>query len=339
MNEDREVQLLDEDDRVEDVSIKASRMATSLLYGWGRNEDGELSLGQAKTVEEPKPLKTSFGYARQVQSAHTHSVLVTAEGQLYVTGSLLHDKLGLDKEVKSISRFQIQPHLQSMRVKQVACGAYHTLALIENGDVFSWGGTLWGKTGQKSGRVNQVHMLAQHKIVEIACGDFHSLALSDKGEAFSWGGGGASKNKGQLGHSNLKDLENPEQIQFFKNKRVRTIACGDYHTMALTVDDELFAWGEGNYGQLGYGGKEDSHTPRKITINFNNALLLEEYFTRDSGKEKPKVTQIALGGKHSLLLTNKGHLYVCGYGMQGQLGLGKSENATEPTLVGCLVGK
>lgn len=80
-------------------------------------------------------------------------------------------------------------------------------------------------------------MLAQHKIVEISCGDFHSLALSDKGEVFSWGGGGTSKNKGQLGHSNLKDLENPEQIMFFKNKKVKAIACGDYHTMALTADD------------------------------------------------------------------------------------------------------
>jgi len=34
------------------------------------------------------------------------------------------------------------------------------------------------------------------------------------------------------------------------------------------------------------------------------------------------VEQMALGGKHSLILTNKGHIYVCGYGSQGQLGLG-----------------
>lgn len=32
---------------------------------------------------------------------------------------------------------------------------------------------------------------------------------------------------------------------------------------------------------------------------------------------------MALGGHHSLLLTNRGHVYVCGYGSQGQLGLGQ----------------
>lgn len=96
-------------------------------------------------------------------------------------------------------------------------------------------------------------MLSAHHIVEIACGDFHSVSRSDKGDIFSWGGGGASKNKGQLGHSNFKDLENPEQIQFFKGKRVKAIACGDYFTMALTHEDELYSWGEGNYGQLGTG--------------------------------------------------------------------------------------
>lgn len=50
---------------------------------------------------------------------------------------------------------------------------------------------------------------------------------------------------------------------------------------------------------------------------------------------------MALGGHHSLLLTNKGHVYVCGYGSQGQLGLGQgqTDNKYEPTLVKVLLGK
>lgn len=188
-------------------------------------------------------LRANIGYARQIASGYKHSALVNSDGLLYVTGELLHGKLGLDKEITNIFKFQIQPSMQNMKVKQVACGSYHTLALIENGEVYSWGGTLWGKTGQKTGRVNQVRILAPHHITEIACGDSHSIALNDKGDVFSWGGGGANKNKGQLGHSKYVDLENPEQIQFFKGKRIRTVACGDYHTMALTEEGELYAWG------------------------------------------------------------------------------------------------
>ena len=46
-----------------------------------------------------------------------------------------------------------------------------------------------------------------------------------------------------------------------------------------------------------------------------------------------------MGGKHSLILTNKGHIYACGYGSQGQLGLGATENKYEPILVESLLGK
>lgn len=33
------------------------------------------------------------------------------------------------------------------------------------------------------------------------------------------------------------------------------IACGDYHTMVVTKDEEVYAFGEGNFGQLGTGSK------------------------------------------------------------------------------------
>lgn len=89
--------------------------------------------------------------------------------------------------------------------------------------------------------------------------------------------------------------------------------------MVMTSEDQIYSFGQGSYGQLGTGGKDDTSTPKKITINYS--LQLEEYFRADI-TEKTKVVQMALGGHHSLFLTNKGHLYVCGYGSQGQLGTG-----------------
>ena len=35
-----------------------------------------------------------------------------------------------------------------MKVNMVACGDYHTLCLLENGRVYSWGGTLHKKVGK-----------------------------------------------------------------------------------------------------------------------------------------------------------------------------------------------
>ena len=49
-----------------------------------------------KNALDPTPLKKGVGYAKQIASAYSHSCLVNTDGKLYVTGSLLHDKLGLD---------------------------------------------------------------------------------------------------------------------------------------------------------------------------------------------------------------------------------------------------
>ena len=108
--------------------------------------------------------------------------------------------------------------------------------------------------------------------------------------------------------------------------------------MVMTADDELFSFGEGNFGQLGTGGKDDSATPKKVLLHFS--LTLEEHFNADLNK-KIRVEHMSLGGHHSILLTNMGHVYVCGYGSQGQLGLGQgnTDNKYEPTFVTSLRGK
>jgi alpha-tubulin suppressor-like RCC1 family protein len=54
---------------------------------------------------------------------------------------------------------------------------------------------------------------------------------------------------------NKKDVPHPEEIKFFKDRKVVKIACGHYHTMVITESGELYAFGEGRMGQLGTGGK------------------------------------------------------------------------------------
>lgn len=71
--------------------------------------------------------------------------MVTKTGEVYVSGSSLHGKLGIsDLKVTTLSKFQRIPTIQE-NIIQVACGDYHTLALSKDGVVFSWGGSLHGK--------------------------------------------------------------------------------------------------------------------------------------------------------------------------------------------------
>jgi alpha-tubulin suppressor-like RCC1 family protein len=114
------------------------------LLAWGKNKDGELALGSSKNANTPTSVKGIKGReVRYISSGGAHTAVVTTSGELFVCGSALHGKLGLeDLSMTNITRFQIVPALKGLLVREVACGDYHTLCLLETGVVYAWGGTL-----------------------------------------------------------------------------------------------------------------------------------------------------------------------------------------------------
>lgn len=95
------------------------------------------------------------------------------------------------------------------------------------------------------------------RIKQIDCGDFHSLALEENGNLYSWGAG----QKGECGHGKFEDVEVPTKVRFFEGRKIAQIAAGNHHSLALTNKNELFAWGDGRYGQCGYGELENTSIP------------------------------------------------------------------------------
>lgn len=174
---------------------------------------------------------------KNISSGSQHTAVVTKSGQLMITGSALHGKLGIqDLTVTNLRTFTVIPSFKDLKCRQVACGDYHTLCLLETGEVYAFGGTLHKKLGQRIGKAAPVQSLLKYKIIKVDCGDFHSAALSDNGQLFTWGGGGNYFNKGQLGHGHRKDVENPEQVNGeIQTRFIVDISCGGFHTMALSL--------------------------------------------------------------------------------------------------------
>ncbi|EGR33218.1 hypothetical protein IMG5_058940 [Ichthyophthirius multifiliis] len=309
------------------------------VYAWGKNEYGELSFSQTKQQfyskpENPKNLEKI--YIKQISTSQNHSSCVSSNGDLYVCGSALHGKLGLENlTMANINKFQILTALKGIKVLQVACGDYHTLALTENDQVYAWGGTLYKKVGQRGGKPGPIHQLTNKGVTYIDCGDFHSVAITNQGDIYTWGGGGQFQNKGQLGLGHMKDIEIPEQIQFFKNKKVIKVSCGQFHTMALIDDNQLYGWGAGELGELGSG---------KVLyfLYLLIILILKKYITINKNnyyKKDPQISDIKCGGHHTLILLNIGYVYSTGYGSYGQLGLKTTNNHCEFQLVWTLTKK
>jgi alpha-tubulin suppressor-like RCC1 family protein len=99
------------------------------------------------------------------------------------------------------------------------------------------------------------------------------------------------------------------------NQKIIQVAPGDSHTLALTEEGQVYAWGYNGVSQLGTGDTNQTTTP--ILIKINNE----------------KIISLAAGYAHSLAITRKGDLYIWGYNNCGQLGLGDTSDRTTPTKV------
>ena len=235
-----------------------------------------------------------------------------------------------------------------LKVKKVACGDYHTLAMLEDGTVHSWGGTLHKKLGKKkdeyfphkSSTPYLIEYLSRRTFVtDIACGDFHSVALDQEGRIYTWGGGGLSYNKGQCGHGNEEDVESPKQIEYFEGVRISKITAGGYHNLALTENQDVFSWGQGVYGECGYGEFYNINSPHRVKMpnknqKFETSRLAKSQINEDFEQgENIVIKHISAGAHHSLILSEEGQLYSFGYGQSGQLGLKNNTNYCTPQLV------
>lgn len=76
-------------------------------------------------------------------------------------------------------------------VTQVACGSYHTAAVCANGDLYTWGGGMYGKLGHgnESGHSTpkKVEGLSGFPVAQIACGSRHTAVVACNGQLYTWG--------------------------------------------------------------------------------------------------------------------------------------------------------
>jgi alpha-tubulin suppressor-like RCC1 family protein len=150
------------------------------LYACGKNENGELTFKGYKSVSFPSGVSLPKGEViMNVSSGANHSAFVSTRGLLYMFGSTLHGKLGIEGlNFNNVSHPTLFPLSRKNPVKEVACGDYHTLCLFENGEIYGWGGTLHRKLGNSTPHPTRMEGLEKIQIVKIGCGDFHSAALS-----------------------------------------------------------------------------------------------------------------------------------------------------------------
>jgi alpha-tubulin suppressor-like RCC1 family protein len=207
------------------------------------------------------------------------------------------------------------------KVTDSAAGWVHSLAVEEEGAVYTWGYNNYGQLGlgdQGGGTQRNVPTVVPgvNEVVAVAGGAFHSFALSRDGTVMACG----KNDAGQLG---LGDTVQRDMFTVVAGLRgVVDIDAGASHSIAVTAEGGLYTWGTG--GAIGHGGDTiQCLVPTKVT---------------GGGTGEAVVVQVAAGDYHSMTLTASGELYAWGTGDRGQLGHGDAEHLFVPKVVGGVEG-
>ena len=152
---------------------------------------------------------------------------------------------------------------------QVECGAYLSCAISVISQVKCWGNNLYGQLGQEDnvtrGATNDtmgdelavINLGVDFSAMDIHCGALHVCALSTNKDIKCWGfnavgqlGLGDKENRGDDSNEMGDNLASVDLGSAFVPQM---LATGRFHTLSVSVDGSLKTWGEGAFGQLGYG--------------------------------------------------------------------------------------
>ncbi|XP_062513576.1 probable E3 ubiquitin-protein ligase HERC4 isoform X2 [Corticium candelabrum] len=236
-------------------------------FTWGSNSDAQLGIATVDNCSSvPRLVKGLCSYSVvQVSCGDLHTLVLTADCQVYGWGSNSHWQVGLPHSRSNILKPERLKFPFGVPLIQVAAGGYHSLALTVSGHLYSWGKNEFGQlgVGDKFSRSlpTLVTSLPRQHICYVACGEDHSAALTKSGAVFTFGSSG----NGQLGHNMQTQELRPKQVAELMGSEVIQIACGRQHMLALVQSGRLYSWGLGGSGQLGLKSTKSCSSPCAVT--------------------------------------------------------------------------
>lgn len=312
-----------------------------------------------KTTEEHRQPPQS--QASPIQHASHPRIVAPSTSRVrqrvFVFGDGDCGQLGLGEDVTEKLRPGLLEIDDTQSVLQVVCGGMHTLALMEDGTVYSWGvndeGALgrrtpdkvWTEVSESSfgsikasfsgdnlslltsggdpytpGRVPMPAACAGKKCVQLSAGDSHSVALFEDGSVASWGT--YRDGSGVMGFGVETHVQLVPTVVYAPDARqgrpaMLSVSSGADHVCGLTGEGTVVSWGSGQQGQLGRVGVRMSERMRLQTFLVPTVVPLK---ARGRGVRR-FVVDVACGTYSSFFLMSDGSLYACGLNNYGQLGI------------------
>ncbi|XP_954048.1 uncharacterized protein TA06735 [Theileria annulata] len=289
---------------------------STVIYVWGDNpgRSDESSGSSASEYWTPTIYRNlSDVKITCVCCSESHMLFLTEQKLIYTLGNGDYGQLGLGKGIIHVSEPTFVSKISD--VKQICCGKFHSVALVEGGSLFSWG------RNDFSGHLNGFATFSPKEIltnkesspgVKIVCNcvsssDLQTIAVCDEGRClYFWGIA-----------FNGERIRHPRLFFSFSSERICQIAVGTSFALALSERGIVFNYGDGTYGEIYSESTITNSTPIFSRIKHN---LIKN------------ITQIAVGSRHALLIDDNNNVLAFGDNNYGQCGAPQRHH-TAPVIV------
>lgn len=238
-----------------------------------------------------------------------HYLALDSDGALWVWGANDDGQLG-DGTFTDRTTPQKVTGLP-LPVIAIAAGSFHSMALLSDGTIWSWGKNYNGQLGYIT--YDNSPTLPPLPTLGPTCTP----------------GGNIPPQPTPGPTTSFPDWSHNLPKQVLTLTGVIAIAAGTDHSLAVKNDGTIWAWGDNTRGELGNGTTNDGliNTPNQATYTPVQVLNLTD------------VKAVSGGNRFSLALTNTGTVYAWGYNNVKQLGCGNTPlSSSTPLQISELTG-
>ncbi|XP_063772958.1 inhibitor of Bruton tyrosine kinase isoform X2 [Pseudophryne corroboree] len=219
------------------------------LYTWGNNINFTLGHGSQQSKHHPELVDMfprSGIYIKQVVLCKFHSVFLSQKGQMYTCGHGQGGRLGHGDELTCLVPRLVEGLAAHLCI-QVAAAKDHTVALTEDGYVYTFGlntfhqlGILSSPSNCNSPKQVQAKTLKGKTVIGVAAGRFHTV-LWTKAAVYTMG-----LNAGQLGYlldpNGEKHVNCPRQISALHHKdiSISLVSASDGATVCVSERGDIY---------------------------------------------------------------------------------------------------
>ena len=289
------------------------------LFAWGSSQRLQTLFGNAVTEGQDAEAGWTNLQAVEVMdnvayvsSGGGHTMILDTDGVLWGVGSNNHGQLGEGTIAQRPYPIRVMDN-----VVAVSAGNEHTMAITTDGGLWAWGENGGGQLGDGTNVTQHSPIRIMEDVIAISAGDRRSAAITSDGRLWVWGNciccmGGMFHEVYLSGETIIQGspgrVNQPWVIMY---DVVAVSAAEGSHSMAITSDGGLWAWGHNVNGQLGNGFNTNQPDPIRV---------------------KDNVMMVSVGSSHTAAITTDGVLYTWGNN-GGQLGDGTTATRHLPTRI------